>query len=179
MSQTFPMMIQSGEIAAALRLDCRWWHTSRSHPLKVDPNWLLYSVLPPSWFLSLLADSELQWNIISSASGGVSSNLSSVKNDSCCYKLLKSLLLIGYQHIYQWYLSFVIEKRLCKTGPRSFSSYSAMRFCLIEIHVHVLPKHEQCLLSKCLQNLLRQNFVNRSWCIFNTISNDTKYSYFM
>ena len=31
--------------------------------------------------------------------GGVSQILSSVTNDSCCYKLLKSLLLIGYQQI--------------------------------------------------------------------------------
>ena len=31
--------------------------------------------------------------------GGVSQNLSSVTNDSFCYKLLKSLLLIGYQQI--------------------------------------------------------------------------------
>ena len=29
--------------------------------------------------------------------GGISQNLSSVTNDSFCYKLLKSLLLIGYQ----------------------------------------------------------------------------------
>ena len=51
--------------------------------------------------------------------GGVSQNLSSVTNDSCCYKLLESLLLIGYQQICHWYLSFVIEKRLCETGPWS------------------------------------------------------------
>ena len=31
--------------------------------------------------------------------GGVSQNLSSVTNDSFCYKLLKSLLLIGCQQI--------------------------------------------------------------------------------
>ena len=46
--------------------------------------------------------------------GGVSQNLSSVTNDSFCYKLLKSLLLIGYQQICHW---FVIEKGLCETPP--------------------------------------------------------------
>ena len=34
--------------------------------------------------------------------GGGSQNLSSVTNDSFCYKLLKSLLLIGYQQICHW-----------------------------------------------------------------------------
>ena len=33
-----------------------------------------------------------------------------------CYKLLKPLLLIGYQQIWHLFLSFVIEKRLCETG---------------------------------------------------------------
>ena len=36
---------------------------------------------------------------ILSGKGGVSQNLSSVTNDRLCYKLLKSLLLIGYQQI--------------------------------------------------------------------------------
>ena len=49
--------------------------------------------------------------------GGVSQNLSSVTNDSFCYKLLKSLLLIGYQQIYHWFLSFVIEKCFVKGPP--------------------------------------------------------------
>ena len=48
--------------------------------------------------------------------GPISQNLSSVTNDSFCYKLVKSLLLIGYQQICHWFLSFVFEKRLCKTG---------------------------------------------------------------
>ena len=48
---------------------------------------------------------------------GVSQNLSWVTNDSFCNKLLKSFLLIGYQQICHWFLSFVIEKRLCETGP--------------------------------------------------------------
>ena len=34
---------------------------------------------------------------------GVSQNLSSETNDSFCYKLLKSLLLIGYQQICHWF----------------------------------------------------------------------------
>ena len=34
---------------------------------------------------------------------GVSQNLPSVTNASFCYKLLKSLLLIGYQQIWHWY----------------------------------------------------------------------------
>ena len=46
--------------------------------------------------------------------------MSSVTNDRLCYKLLKSLLLIGYQQICHWFLSFVIEKRLCETGPWLF-----------------------------------------------------------
>ena len=46
--------------------------------------------------------------------GPVSQNLSSVTNDSLCYKLLKSLLLIGYQQIYHGFLSFVIEKGFVK-----------------------------------------------------------------
>ena len=50
--------------------------------------------------------------------GGVSQNLSSVTNGSFCYKLLKSLLLIGYQQICHSFLSFVIGIRLCETGPR-------------------------------------------------------------
>ena len=49
----------------------------------------------------------------------ISQNLSSVTNDSFCYKLVKSLLVIGYQQICRWCLSFVIEKRLCETTPRS------------------------------------------------------------
>ena len=49
--------------------------------------------------------------------GGVSQNLSSVTNDSFCYEIVKSLLLIGYQQIFHWFLSFVIEKRLCETPP--------------------------------------------------------------
>ena len=53
----------------------------------------------------------------SALSGGVSQNLSSVTNDSFCYKLLKTLLLIGYQQICHWFLSFVIEESLCETGP--------------------------------------------------------------
>ena len=48
--------------------------------------------------------------------GGVSQNLSSVTNEIFCYKLLKSLLLIGYQQICHWVSSFVIEKSLCETG---------------------------------------------------------------
>ena len=50
--------------------------------------------------------------------GPISQNLSSVTNDSFCYKLLKSLLLIGYQLTCHWFLTFVIENRLCETGPR-------------------------------------------------------------
>ena len=42
-------------------------------------------------------------------------NLSSVTNESFCNKLVKVLLLIGYQQICHWFLSFVIEKRLCET----------------------------------------------------------------
>ena len=42
-------------------------------------------------------------------------HLSSVTNDSFCYKLLKSLLLIGYQQI--WSLIFVIEKYFVKRVP--------------------------------------------------------------
>ena len=34
-----------------------------------------------------------------------------------CYKLLKSLLLIGYQRICHWFLLFVIVKRLCEPPP--------------------------------------------------------------
>ena len=49
--------------------------------------------------------------------GSVSQNLSSVTNDRCCHKLVKCLLLIGYQQICHWILSFVIEKRLCETDP--------------------------------------------------------------
>ena len=30
------------------------------------------------------------------------------------------MLLIGYHQIFHWFLSFVIEKRLCETGPRNF-----------------------------------------------------------
>ena len=49
--------------------------------------------------------------------GPISQNLSSVTNDIfCCYKLVKSLLLIGYQQICHIFLSFVIEKGLCETG---------------------------------------------------------------
>ena len=55
----------------------------------------------------------IRWDLV-----GVSQNLSSGTNDSLCYNLLKSLLLIGYQQICHWFLSFVIEKRLCETGPR-------------------------------------------------------------
>ena len=54
--------------------------------------------------------------------GPVSQNLSSVTIDSLCYKLPKSLLLIGYQQICHWFLSFVIEKRLCETGPGLYDS---------------------------------------------------------
>ena len=49
--------------------------------------------------------------------GGVSQKLSSVTNDSFCYKLLKAMLLIGYQQICNWFLSFVIEKKLVKRIP--------------------------------------------------------------
>ena len=51
--------------------------------------------------------------------GPISQNLSSVPNNRFCYKLVKSLLLIGYQQICHWFLSFVIDKRLCETAPRS------------------------------------------------------------
>ena len=50
--------------------------------------------------------------------GGVSQNLSSVTNDNLCYKLLKSLLLIGYQQILS--LIFVIchwKKDFVKHSP--------------------------------------------------------------
>ena len=50
--------------------------------------------------------------------GPISQNLSAVTHDSFCYKLLKSLLLIGRQQTCHWFLSFVIEKKLCEMGPR-------------------------------------------------------------
>ena len=49
--------------------------------------------------------------------GPVSQNSSSVTIAVLCYKLPKSLLLIGYKQICHWFLSFVIEKMLCKTIP--------------------------------------------------------------
>ena len=55
------------------------------------------------------------------ALGPVSQNLSSLTNDSLYYKLVKSLLLIGYRQICHLFLSFVIAKRLCETGPRFVS----------------------------------------------------------
>ena len=62
----------------------------------------------------------LLWMVLSRLNhqllGPVSQNLSSVINDSLCYKLLKSLVLIGYQQICHWFLSVVIEKRLMWNG---------------------------------------------------------------
>ena len=49
------------------------------------------------------------------------------QNDSFCYKLVKSLLLIGYKQICHWFLSSVIEKRLCETGSQFYSFFSSSR----------------------------------------------------
>ena len=72
--------------------------------------------------------------------GPISQNLSSVTNDNFCYKLLKSLLLIGYQQICHWSLSFVIKKRLCETGP-----WCQSRQCDWDIKVNVVPAHGYCI----------------------------------
>ena len=82
-------------------------------PLK--PTWMTWwpsSSAGADWILSLKSCSVTRLIL-----GGVSQNLSSVTNDSFCYKLLKSLLLIGYQQICHWSLSYVIEIRFCETGP--------------------------------------------------------------
>ena len=63
--------------------------------------------------------------------GGVSQNLSLVTYDSFCYKLLKSLLLIGYQQLCHWFLSFVIEKLLLLHHNILMSCYGGR--CLISI----------------------------------------------
>ena len=75
--------------------------------------------------------------------GGVSRNLSLVINDSFCYKLLKSLLLIGYQQSCHWLLSFVIEKKalwnallVCiasKAGPVAIESLRQGNDSLVQI----------------------------------------------
>ena len=77
----------------------------------------------------------MQW------SGGCSQNLSSVTNDSFCYKLLKSLLLIGYQQICHWFLSFVIENRLCETGLMNVHLFIAEGICRV-VHDDLSPGHD-------------------------------------
>ena len=53
---------------------------------------------------------------------------------SLLYKLLKSLLLTGYQQICHWFLSFVIGKRLCETPLLIFlPSLIFVCFCLNRI----------------------------------------------
>ena len=72
-------------------------------------------------------------DVVSQGGGGegVSQNLSSVTNDSFCYKLLKYLLLIGYQQICHWYLSFVIEKkRFVKLAPFAHEASFRLRYWL-------------------------------------------------
>ena len=59
-------------------------------------------------------------NLSEGGGGGVLQNLSSVTNDSFCYTLLKSFLLIGYQQICHWFLSFIIEKKALWNGSQLF-----------------------------------------------------------
>ena len=56
-----------------------------------------------------------QTRYVPACQGGVSQNLSSVTNDNSCYKLLKSLLLIGYHQIFHWFLS--LKKGFMKQVP--------------------------------------------------------------
>ena len=63
--------------------------------------------------------SKCQWKFhFAVCPGSVSQNLSSVTKDSFCYKLLKSLLLIGFHQTCHWFLLFVTEKRLYEMPPR-------------------------------------------------------------
>ena len=78
--------------------------------------------------------------------GGVSQNLSSVTNDSFCYKLLKSLLLIGYKQIFHWFLSFVSEKRLCERG----FCFSHSQQLFVKCDDHSLLSLDPCLVLLCL-----------------------------
>ena len=80
---------------------------------------------------AICPDIPTSWN----TRGGVSQNLSSVTSDSLSYKLLKSLLLIGNQQICHWFLSFVIGKRLCETGPW-FLHHPDFTYCVL------LPNHK-------------------------------------
>ena len=85
-------------------------------------------------FSSFVKYSEMRTTLVTSGSslptkwvvfiirggGGVSQNLSSVTNDSCCYKLLKSLLLIGYQQIVT---DFCHLKKALWNGPEVHNVY--------------------------------------------------------
>ena len=71
-----------------------------------------------------------------SKQGGVSQNLSLVTNDSFCFELLKSLLLIGYQQICHWFLSFIIEKGFVKwaTGLIPIQTHLCCFHCLLDMN---------------------------------------------
>ena len=73
----------------------------------------------------------LQTELQGRTQGGVSQNLSSVTNDNFYYKLLKSLLLIGYQQICHWFCHLSLKKALGPTGLIKTRFKSVSQFFLI------------------------------------------------
>ena len=70
-------------------------------------------------------------------------------NDSFCYKLLKSLLLIVHQQIFHWFLPFIIEKKALWNGSLilfAVKSWQAWRHhddvTMMEVEVYKIKRHD-------------------------------------